>query len=429
MLSTAQIGDHSTRSEFTPLARLRVLVLAETCPYPPNSGYFIRSWNLLRRLAERHDIVMLCHGQPAAATRAAIESAAIRLEAVAELPSDRGLGLCARLLGNVFSPYPYSVSKHFTSRYARRVRQLIASERFDLVHCEWLPYARYLEYAPELPSFVNLHNIEAQILHRRAGRCRSSLSACFFHMQARRMARFEKKVLAGRTRVCTVSEPDREQATAWGAQDAVVVENGVDLDFFRPPAIASSRLELLLMGSLDWFPNQDAAQWMVSDIFPLIRAEFPDATLTIVGRRPSESLRQLASTHAGVELIGEVEDVRPYLARAAVVAVPLHVGGGTRIKILEALAMGKAVVSTTVGAEGLLITDRDCIKLADEAAAFAATVNQLLRSAEERRRLGMAGRHLTEERYSWDRQADVLDSAWRKTAGAQRVAAPAEVSQ
>lgn len=417
MRSAVQIDGAAAAANNAPTTRLRVLVLAESCPHPPNSGYFIRSWNLLRRLAERHEIVMLCHGEPEPASHAAVEAAAIRLETVAGLPADRGLGFCGRLLRNVFSPYPYSVGKHFTSRYGRRIRQLIAAERFDLVHCEWLPYARYLRYAPELPSFVSLHNIEAEILRRRADRCGSALAACFFKLQAGKMERFERSVLSSETRVAAVSARDCEQAGTWGARNSVVVENGVDLDFFRPSTVAPSRSELLLIGSLDWFPNQDAAEWMIRGILPRIRSRCADATLTVVGRRPSRALMKLASPHAGVKLIGEVEDVRPYLARAALVLVPLRVGGGTRIKILEAFGMGKAVVSTTIGAEGLPVMDGNCIKLADETENFAAAVIQLLGSEEERRRLGMAGRRLAEERYSWDRQADILDAAWQEAAG------------
>jgi glycosyltransferase involved in cell wall biosynthesis len=327
---------------------------------------------------------------------------------------------------NIFSPYPYSVWKHFTLSYAERVRQLIGVESFDLIHCEWLPYARYLQYTPGVPGFVDLHNIETQILNRRAEHCSTHLAAYFFRMQARKMEQFEKSVLAGKAQCATVSETDRKQAVVLGARDAVVVENGVDLDFFQPAANAYSRPELLLIGSLDWFPNQDAAKWFMRDILPLVRAKIPDVVLTIVGRRPPQFLVQFAAAQAGVTLVGEVDDVRPYFDRAALVVVPLHVGGGTRIKILEAMAMGKAVVSTPVGAEGLFTVNDTCIRLADGAAAFAAAVIRLMNQAEERTRIGYEGRQMVTARYGWDRQAAVLDIAWKRAAG---VVAPAEVTQ
>jgi glycosyltransferase involved in cell wall biosynthesis len=227
------------------------------------------------------------------------------------------------------------------------------------------------------------------------------------------MQAFERRVFPRADAVAGVTGLDAQQALAWGSHSTVLVENGVDLDHFAPVSErASNAAELLFLGSLDWYPNQDAVEYLLEEILPFLSARSPEVRLRIVGRRAPPELAKLVARSSGVELVGEVADVRPYLARARVVLVPLRIGGGSRIKILEALAMGKAVVSTTIGAEGLAVTNGVHLLLADSPEAFADSTLQLLKSPEEQARLGIEGRKLVEGRYSWDTAAEALESAW-----------------
>ena len=399
-------------------SRLRVLVLDEWLHYPPNSGRGVRTWSLLQRLARRHRLSLLCYGDPEAEAAVAARAAGLSLHLVRPFPAPRGARLYGGLLANVFSRHPYSVWKHYTKRYENRLRELLRDDQFDLVHCECTVYARFLGAVERLPKLIMAHNVESQILFRRAQQSRTIVERVFFGLQARRMEAFEREVLRQADWVTLVTGLDAEQVRAWGVQRTSVVENGVDVDQFVPLEGNCDRDEILFLAALDWYPNLDALDYLLKDIFPLVRQASPRARLRIVGRRPPAGLKERIARCPGVELVGEVADVRPFLTRAAVVAVPLRIGGGSRIKILEALAMGKAVVSTSIGAEGLAVTDGMHLLLADAPSDFAARTVELLKSSEERLRLGENGRKLVVERYSWDQMARALEWAWEELCGA-----------
>jgi len=186
----------------------------------------------------------------------------------------------------------------------------------------------------------------------------------------------------------------------------------VDIDYFRPMG-GEEADSLVFTGSMDWMPNEDAILYFVEEVLPLIRARRPNTALWVVGRKAGRKIRALAESDPGIHVTGRVEDIRPYIARGSVYVVPLRVGSGTRLKIFEAMAMGKAVVSTTIGAEGLPVTSGSDIVLADEPRRFADEVGRLLASPEERKRIGDAARKLVEEKYSWAVAAKHVESVLR----------------
>jgi glycosyltransferase involved in cell wall biosynthesis len=187
------------------------------------------------------------------------------------------------------------------------------------------------------------------------------------------------------------------------------IPTGVDPVYFAPNGAVERPAHLVFTGSMDWYANEDAMLHFMEAILPPIRHEIPGVSFTIVGRHPSPRLRTAAAV-AGVRVTGTVDDVRPYVGEAAVFVVPLRVGGGTRLKIFEALAMGKAVVSTAVGAEGLPLIPGQHFVAADEAADFAAATVSLLKDLPRRKSLGIAGRRLVEQRYSWPQVAREFES-------------------
>jgi glycosyltransferase involved in cell wall biosynthesis len=214
--------------------------------------------------------------------------------------------------------------------------------------------------------------------------------------------------------VAAVTALDAEQLAAWGVRHISLVENGVDLDQFVPREEPPQLDHILFCASLDWYPNLDAMDYMLEEIMPPIVQRLPGIKLRIVGKGPPIGLQKRLAGRASVEFVGEVPDVRPYLAKAPAVVVPLLIGGGSRIKILEALAMGKAVVSSSIGAEGLAVSDGVHLLLADTPADFASRVVELLTSPHRSQRLGENGRRLVVDRYSWDRAANALESAWQQ---------------
>ncbi len=242
------------------------------------------------------------------------------------------------------------------------------------------------------PSILFTHNVEAEIWRRHAETATNPISRRLLGQQWRRMLRFERDGLARFDLVLAVSEADGQtfERLYPGALRAPVhvVQTGVDTRYFAPAdAPAVRRAHLVFTGSMDWLPNEDGMLYFVREILPRIRREEPDATLSIIGRAPTPAVRRLAE-EAGVDVTGRVDDVRPHIAAGAVYVVPLRVGGGTRLKIFEAMGMGKAVVSTTIGAEGLPVSHGRDIMIADEPAAFADAVVRLIRQPAER---GAAG--------------------------------------
>lgn len=405
-----------------PLRRLRILVIDEEIPYPLNSGKRIRTWNLLHHLASLHQITFLCYGTPDDPGIPLLERVGIRAITVPPLSSSGSLSFYGGALTNLLSAWPYSVARHHTRRFLHALRQLTGREQFDLLHCEWTPYASFMPASGGLPVLVMAHNIETTVWRRRAEHGSNIAERFYMGLQALKMSRFEKRCFSQAARVATVTSEEQQTAREWGARATSLVSNGVDTTYLQPvndglaPEPRSGAQDsLLFLGSLDWQPNRDALVYLLSEILPRIQAENPRAVLQVVGRQPATKLREQVEGHAGVEWVGEVPDIRPWFARAAAVLVPLRIGGGSRIKILESMAMAKAVVTTSIGAEGLeVVAGKHCL-IADTPEDFAYSVTRVLRNPALAAELGNNGRALVVEQYDWSRQARALERAWMET--------------
>lgn len=410
------LNNSTSKSSEEPDLRLKVLVFDEEVPYPLNSGKRIRTWNLLRHLARDHDITLLCYGASIEPGVELLEKLGVRVVLLPKLPPSNSLHFYAGAFANLLSIWPYSVSRHHTRRFYRAAKQLIAAERYDLIHCEWTPYASYEDAIGSLPMLIMAHNIETTVWQRRTEHAANPAERMYMGMQAWKMARFEKRSFAQAAAVATVTDDEEQTAKRWGAQATSVVSNGVDTEYLQPAPEPYDPDSLLFLGSLDWQPNRDALLYLLREILPRIQAEHPGAILRVVGRQPTTKLREQVEGLPGVDWIGEVSDIRPYFARAASVLVPLRIGGGSRIKILESLAMAKAVVTTRIGAEGLEVISGEHCLIADAPEEFARCVVEILKAPQRAAELGGNGRRLVVQRYDWSQMAQRLGKAWRRTA-------------
>ena len=396
---------------------MKILWLNAGLLLPLDKGGKLRTWHMMRHLAMRHDITYLSFSEPAqsAADRDGMREVCSRLETVPRTDPAKGT---ARFYIDAASyltdPVPYAVAKYRSPAYAAKIRQLLAEQRFDAIVCDFLPPVVNLPERLPCPAILFTHNVEAEIWRRHAGNATNPASRFMLGQQWARMLRFEGAALSRFDLALAVSDADRQTFDRLypGALrvPAHVVQTGVDTTYFAPSAAAERRAHLVFTGSMDWLPNEDGMQYFVAEILPIIRQSEPDTTLSIIGRSPTPAVKRLAET-AGIEVTGRVDDVRPHIAAGSVYIVPLRIGGGTRLKIFEAMAMAKAVVSTTVGAEGLPVTSGQDVVIADEPARFAQAVVQMVRDPDARRRIEASARRLVVAKYDWSAVAQDFEDA------------------
>ena len=396
---------------------MNILIVDEEIPWPLNTGKRLRTYNLVQRLQREHSLTYLCYGEPGSVLPDCPNLTLVALPS--PVLEQRGFRFYLSLLANLFSAKPYIVARHYSRAMADKAGSLAADGEFDLVHCEWTPYTENIRsLLGRIPSVLSAHNVEAQIWERYHQAETSLLKKLYIYLQWRKLIRYEAASAQGYTGVTTVSEPDRDLFTkSYRCKRVTVVPNGVDEQYFAPVDAEILPGSMVFTGSMDWRPNQDGVRYFIEAIFPLIRLQIPKASFVVVGRKPPQWLVDLARTVQGVTVTGTVDDVRPYIAESALYVVPLRVGGGSRLKILEALAMAKVILSTSVGAEGLDVQEGKQILLRDDPQAFADAACQVLSDPDSYRGLGAAGRSLILGSYTWDAIAKVMDSVWEQARG------------
>jgi glycosyltransferase involved in cell wall biosynthesis len=438
-------------------AHMKILILSPYPPYPPHGGGTMRIYQLLRGLAERHEVTCLSFAGGAAAERALAPLQRVCRVVTVRGPEQRSLR--RRAWTTLASPLPDMALRNASSQYAQALRALLATEPFDIVQAESIEMAGYLpttdhrpfDYAQgrrpttdsRRPRYV-LDQFNAEyVLQKRAAI--TSLRAViappipntqspipnlaggmYSLAQWQKLARYEARVMRACDLVLAVAEEDRDtlQRLAPGARIGVV-PNGVDTASFSRAAMAAERAgpisfgqpTLVFSGTLDFRPNVDAVVWFAGEVLPRVRARCPAARLLVVGKRPAPALRRLAEAGA-IVLTGEVADARPYIAGASVYVVPMRIGGGVRLKLLEALSLEAPVVSTAMGAEGVagLRGGEHCL-VADDSASFADAVLQLLSDPTLGHKLGAAGRALVRARYDWGAIVPRLEGLYEDVRG------------
>ncbi|MGH9515740.1 MAG: glycosyltransferase [Terriglobales bacterium] len=384
---------------------------------PPDIGGKIRSYSIVKELAKIHEVTLF--NFYAAHSDDVHSGLKPMFDQVVNLPlpiaTNRGLGELASFARNMFSSSPHTVSKYCRAEVKTRMRDLLGSQRFDVIICDFVVAAAAIPWEVTCPKVIFTHNVEALIWKRHFEVSRNPVWKMASWGEYQKMIRFEKHFLNKSDHVLTVSEADKDFFSDFVDRSKMtVISTGVDTEYFRPDNGNEQPNSLVFTGSMDWMPNEDGVLYFMDSILPLIRQAIPEVSFTIVGRKPSEKLRAAAASEPGVHVTGTVDDIRPYVREGSVYVVPLRIGSGTRLKIFEAMAMGKPIVSTTLGAEGLPIRDGVDIAIADRPEEFSRKVCALLRDPDARRRLGSAARQLVEQHYSWSSVAAEFDDVLRR---------------
>jgi glycosyltransferase involved in cell wall biosynthesis len=371
--------------------------------WPATAGGRVRSLQMLRHLSQRHVVsVVTTHGPADDPEGLSRQLPASRVYSTAFVPPKQGSATFARALARSwFSPYPVDLWKWRVREMRDRVGGLLADGSFDLCVADFLFASVNVPSQSMTPVMLFQHNVEYLIWQRLAEIEQRTWKRAILEVEWRKLRRAEAAACARAHRTLAVSEEDCRRLSALaGDARTGAIPTGVDIEYFRPSKRPEIPGRLVFTGSMDWHPNEDAVIHFAESVLPQIRASRPDVTLAVVGRNPTPRLRE-AADRAGVIVTGTVDDVRPYIDEAQVYVVPLRAGSGTRLKIFEALAMARPVVSTTVGAEGLALTPDRNVVLADGPDDFARAVLALLDDPGRRSALGGAGRALVESRYSW----------------------------
>jgi sugar transferase (PEP-CTERM/EpsH1 system associated) len=386
----------------------RYLFITPRLPYPPMSGFRTRVYQILRHLAAGHDVTLLTYIRPdEGGALAALRGLGISVIAVpGELP--RGWRKRRLQLRSLASPFTYHTLTHRSAAMQAALNGLLAHERFDVIQLE-SSLMSWLDLPADTTVLLDEHNIEYELLTRTAGEERSPLRRLFNRVEARKVRREEQRAWA-RSDVCIVTS-DREASVVRGllpAKPVIVIPNGVDTEYFRPAQAVPDSAEIVFTGLMSYRPNADGAVWFVREILPRISAVRRDITFTVAGAHPPVEVRRLAGP--GITVTGALADVRPHMARAAVLVVPLRIGSGTRLKVVEGLAMGRPVVSTSLGSEGIAVSHGEHLLIADHSGSFAAAVLRLLDDPGLAAALSCRGRALVEQRYSWSAIVQQLET-------------------
>ncbi len=422
---------------------MRILWVKADKLLPVQNGGNIRTYHVSRHLSARHELTFYSYygGTPDPDYERELQRELPG--AVAVSTGKRELSGAARgldYLAHLRARPPYAVSRFAHAEVQQQIQAWFREQRFDVAVCDFLDAAVNFPGKLTIPSVLFQHNVESEIWRRHAATAGNPAKKMMYDMEFRKMLRYERAAVCKFQHVIAVSENDRRIMTQWVNGDRVsVVPTGVDLAQYRPdlsksdPAASNSPHAsvplITFVGAMDWEPNVDGVEYFCSQVWPSIKAEVPQARLRIVGRNPGRRVQKWVSD--SVEVTGLVPSVVEHLQQSAVIIVPLRIGGGTRLKIYEAMATAKAVVSTTVGAEGLDVHHGRDIILADDPGSFTQAVIMLLRDPELRRRYEKAAAE-TAARYDWpaigERFSEVLQSVAEKKSVTVR-AIPARLAE
>ena len=383
--------------------RRQILIVAPWLPWPVDFGGAARVYHLARGLAAQHDVLLLAPAGPeeAEALRtlgAWCDVTAVPARWTARQPAGRGKRLLQ--LRSLASRRSFLESATCRPQFQATLDRLINTRRIEIVQFEFPQMARY-HVPPSLPTVLDAHNLEHELLARVAARAPSLQQRVFNLAESQKVRALERRVWRSMTVCVATSERDAQAIERESGTPTLLVPNGVDTRFFATLPRRPQPGSIVFTGAMRHAPNTEGALWFVERVLPLLRRELPEVSLAIVGADPPEEVQALADEW--VNVTGRVDDVRPWLAEASVAIVPLHAGGGTRLKILDAFAAGVPVVSTTLGAEGLAVTDGAQLLLADTPEAFAMAVMRVLRDSALAERLADAGRETACALYDWSR--------------------------
>lgn len=391
---------------------MKILNIMPFAPVPPTFGGALREYYLLESLTREHNVTVLTYGNSKQYDDF-IKDFGDKIDALHMIrpPWERKYRRVAQLysLGSARSYYHH---ENCSDEMQRKIDYLLSIEKFDAVHCEFSVTGNF-KFEKDIIKVLNTHNVEYENFRRMWKKSNSPVRKWFYHREYKKVKAEELKSLRKQDIILSTSEEDKKIMQEDVPEvDNYVIPNGVDTSFFTPSDEEPEPFSLVFTGMMGYTPNNDGMLYFLDEIFPLIRQKIPEVKIYVVGSHPREALKKRASDN--IIVTGFVDDVRPYVWRSNVFVVPLRMGSGTRLKVVEALAMKKPVVSTALGCEGIEVTHGESILIEDEPSDFSDAVVKLLKDEQLKKKLTGNGYDLVRENYEWsvigERMLEVYDS-------------------
>jgi len=398
--------------------RLKILFLTNRIPFPIKDGQSRRTYNILKGLATTHDVYLLSYYDPVDGLD---EKSILHLKTFCKNvemhpgPSKKlGLSMILRLMGSLISLDPYTFWRHYSLSYLKRIDELTKTGEFDLIHCDILPLAFTIRNNKHLPCIVTDHDVSYLKALRMGRQARNPFLKLLLYLEAFKLKRLESKVFKQADMGIAVSEVDKKVLKELCPEGNLeVIENGVDTDEFKPTYEEIDKDSLVWVGGFENYPNREGVYYFLDKIYPLIKKQARHVKIMLVGGGATQRLKQFSNSDPSINIIGYVNDPLPYIQNAAVFIVPILSGSGTRLKLLEAMAVGKAIVTTSIGCEGIEGTDKEHYLVADQPVQFAEKVATILNNRALGEYLGRNARKLAEEKYDWKCIFEKMDVIYR----------------
>ena len=373
---------------------MKVLFLVRDLPDATGTGYKKRNYYLVEALKKRGVDVheLMCTG--------VYEKSSVIHEVM-------------NMLVTMFVGIPFSVQKRTSQLIKKDITDYIQKTQVDVIICDSIYRALNIPWEAQAKKILYEHNIESKIIRRYMQTERNIFKKFFAYLECEKFEQFEKKMWAKFDYCIACSDVDKKIIEAVTSKNnTITVDNGVDTQYFNPDSYPVERNTLVYTGQIGWYPNEDALVYFIEEIMPMVNQAIPEVKVLIVGDKPSNRIKELSQKDSRITVTGFVDDVREFMGKASVYIVPLRIGSGTRLKILEAMSMKKAIVTTSIGCEGLRVEDGKQLLIRDDPRDFADAVLSLLKDENLRRELGNNGRKLVEEKYDWKVVFKDLDKIW-----------------
>lgn len=394
---------------------MEILLLTHMYPYPPDDGGRIVTYNSIKYDAESGNKITLI-----TFNNEVIKTVLDKHAEVHIIVKDTRNNY-VKMLSNLFSSMPYNLSKYYDEKVITKIDEIIKSKNIELVYIDHLHMAFYGEYIKnrylQIPVVLRQHNVESTIMDRFYKTQKNLIVKLYAMYQYRKLYNFESRITSIFDKCFMITEDDVVRMKKMNnCVKAVAIPAGVDIDKYQPINTIHNENSIVFLGSMNWLPNEDAITWFVDKMFNRVLLDVPDTKLYIVGKNPTTRVRKLDNKD-NIIVTGFVEDEREYIAKAKVFIVPLRIGGGMRIKILNAMSMGKCVVSTSIGAEGIAFNNWEDIVISDDEEKFAVNTVKMLNDINTRRNIEEAARNTIVQKYSWEIVAKKINSEYAKLVG------------